>query len=117
VFKFMNPWYVKTPPGYSCLVTTPYHHNLPFVLYDGIVDTDSHPWCINLPFSLTKKIELDKPIIFEGGSPMAQIIPFKRESWKHTIERKQITEKEYVKWNQFAIDMYKRYAWRKKEFK
>lgn len=117
VFKFMNPWYVKTPPGYSCLVTTPYNHDLPFVLYDGIVDTDNHPWAINLPFSLTKKIDLNKPIVFKGGSPMAQIIPFKRESWKHTIEKKQITEKEYVKWNQFAIDMYKRIAWSKKEFK
>ena len=48
----------------------------------GIVDTDTYNAPVNFPFVLNN-------IKFEGlipaGSPMAQVIPFKRDSWEMEI--------------------------------
>jgi hypothetical protein len=78
-FKFVQPWIVKTPPGYSCLIIHPtYRDDLPFTIFPAIVDTDSHPLPINLPFLLRDGFEG----ILEAGTPIAQIIPFKRDEWK-----------------------------------
>jgi hypothetical protein len=80
--KWINFWGVKTPKGYSCLFTQPFHHDLPFTIFDGIVDTDNYSAPVNFPFVMND-------INFEGlipeGTPIAQVIPFKRESWKMQI--------------------------------
>jgi hypothetical protein len=77
--KWMSPWAIKTPPGYSALFTQPFHRESVFTILDGIVDTDKYNSPVNFPFVLND-------INFEGlipsGTPIAQIIPFKRESWK-----------------------------------
>lgn len=77
-FKFINPWIMRTPKGYSTLFTMPFHqYDLPFYTLPAIVDTDKHPIAVNFPF-LTKRG-------FEGlipaGTPMIQAIPFKRDDW------------------------------------
>lgn len=76
--KFMNPWGVLTPNGYSILLTQPMHRDLPFNVFPGIVDTDKYPAPVNVIFSM-------KDPNFKGmipkGTPFAQIIPFKREPW------------------------------------
>lgn len=82
--KWMNPWSVKTPPGYSCLFITPVNRpELPFECFTGIVDTDTYNNQVNLPFHWTE-------YPFEGyikqGDPMIQVIPFKREDWGYEIE-------------------------------
>jgi hypothetical protein len=80
--KFMNDWLIVTPKGYSCLFISPIHHDIPFVTLSGVVDTDSYKSLINFPFML-------KDLSFEGlipaGTPMIQIIPFKRDNWKMNI--------------------------------
>jgi hypothetical protein len=77
--KFMNPWGVKTEKGYSILLVEPMHHNLPFHVMPGVIDTDQYAAPVNVIFSM-------KDLNFEGlipkGTPFAQIIPFKRESYK-----------------------------------
>lgn len=78
--KWMNPWGIETPKGYSCLVIHPLHRDdLPFTTLSGVVDTDSYHGAINFPFTLNDNK-------FEGyipaGTPIAQVFPFKRESWK-----------------------------------
>jgi hypothetical protein len=88
--KWNNPWAIKTPPGYSCLITQPFHRDLPFTILPGIVDTDTYPVPINFPCVLSN-------IEFEGlipaGTPLAQIIPFKRDSWISEYDnRKTINE-------------------------
>ena len=49
----------------------------------GIVDTDTYKASVNFPFVL------NEPDTFEGlipaGTPIAQVIPFKRESWEISI--------------------------------
>lgn len=53
--KFLNPWIIKTPPGYSCLFTTPMHRGVPFTIMPGIVDTDTFEHPVNFPFEMNEK--------------------------------------------------------------
>jgi len=80
--KWINPWSIKTPPGYSVAFVQPWHRESYFNILPGIVDTDRYHGAVNFPFIL-------KDIKFEGlipaGTPMAQVIPFKRDSWKMQI--------------------------------
>lgn len=80
-FKFHNPWLIKTPPGYSSIIIhPPFRDDLPFQILPAIVDTDKHPVEINFPFFIKKDFEG----ILEMNMPIAQIIPFKRDSWNST---------------------------------
>jgi hypothetical protein len=78
--KWINPWAIRTPKGYSTLFVQPFHRESPFTILPGVVDTDNYYAPVNFPFVLK---EADK---FEGlipaGTPIAQVIPFKRSSWK-----------------------------------
>lgn len=78
-YKFMNPWIVKTKPGYSCMFIQPsMRDDLPFQIIPAIVDTDKHPVSVNFPFFLRK----DFFGALEMGTPIMQVIPFKREDWE-----------------------------------
>lgn len=78
-FKFINPWIMKTPKGYSTLFTAPFHHyNSPFECLPAVVDTDKHPIAVNFPFFLKK----DFKGIIPHGTPIIQAIPFKRDDWE-----------------------------------
>lgn len=117
VFKFMNPWHVKTPRGYSCIFTTPLNQNFPFKLIDGIVDTDDHPLPVNFPFYWT--LDSEKTCVLKKGTPMVQVIPFKRESWvssSKVLTQEKITN-ERLKWGTIFEDTYKKLTWKKKSFK
>ncbi len=116
--KWMNPWAIKTPKGYSTLFVPPMHNPNPwFEIAEGIVDTDEYFAAVNFPFVL-------KNPTYEGlipaGTPMAQIIPFKRESWKMKIgnEEDKVKQSEIVTYvgSQF-FDRYKRLFWNRKEYK
>jgi hypothetical protein len=79
VFKNMHGWTIKTPPGWSSYITHPVAYpNLPFRSISGIVDTDLLSYEINTPFTFKK----NWTGILEKGTPMFQIIPFERSSWK-----------------------------------
>lgn len=115
--KFMNPWGIKTPKGWSVLFTTPVHRDLPFSILPGIVDTDSYNVPVNFPFRLNDPT-------FEGlipiGTPMVQIIPIKRESWKHSIgneTEKQNSLNQIERFTTVFFDKYKRFWWSRKEYR
>jgi hypothetical protein len=81
ILKWRTGWRVITPPGYSCLYTHPLNHiDLPFITLSGVVDTDSYGLGVDFPFRLldTKK----NLFILEKGTPICQVIPFKRDNWK-----------------------------------
>lgn len=81
--KIINPFMIKTPPGYSCLFIPPMHReNDEFKILPAIVDTDSFKDKINFPFvfNLGKKGSLNK--LYKIGTPYVQVIPFKRDDWK-----------------------------------
>ena len=116
--KWMNPWGIRTPKGYSVLFTAPMNTPNPwFEIFSGVVDTDTYTAAVNFPFIL-------KDAKFEGlipaGTPMAQIIPFKRESWKMIKGNEEDTTNQlkvmlYLQ-SQF-FDRYKRLFWSRKEYK
>jgi hypothetical protein len=77
-FKFINPWIMRTPKGYSTLFTMPFHHyDLPFYTLPAVVDTDKHPIAVNFPFLIKK----DFKGLIPAETPFVQAIPFKRDDW------------------------------------
>jgi hypothetical protein len=115
--KWINPWAIRTPEGYSCLFTAPKHRDNVFTILDGIVDTDTYSAPVNFPFVLNDTT-------FEGlipaGTPIAQVIPFKRDSFELEIgeianleESNKITNKLRTKF----FDSYKTQFWTRKEYK
>jgi hypothetical protein len=80
--KWLNYWYIKTPPGYSTLFVHPLNRtDLPFQTIAGVVDTDKHPTPVNFPFFLKKGFFGTIP----AGTPIVQAIPFKRDDWNAKI--------------------------------
>ena len=76
--KFHNHWTITTPPGWSCLFIDPLNRpNGLFQIAAGIVDTDTYRAPIHFPFVMTAPDGLH---IFDKGSPIAQVIPFRRDS-------------------------------------
>jgi len=75
--KFHNYWTIVTPPGWSCLFLNPLNRpNGLFEVVAGIVDTDTYRAPVHLPFFPTGPDGLH---VIEKGSPMVQVIPFRRE--------------------------------------
>ncbi|NEX46553.1 DUF6065 family protein [Pseudotabrizicola algicola] len=76
--KFHNYWSIETPPGWSCLFINPLNRpNGVFEVLAGIVDTDTYRAPVHFPFFATGSDGLH---IIEKGSPMVQVIPFRRDS-------------------------------------
>lgn len=115
--KWMNPYAISTPPGYSTLFTQPMHRESVFTILDGIVDTDTYKAPVNFPFVLN---DVKWEGIIPAGTPMAQVIPFKRESWKYKIgsneQRKEVTLVN-SKLQSYLYNSYKSAFWFKKDYR
>jgi hypothetical protein len=116
--KWINSWSIKTPEGYSCLFTAPMNgDDSPFSILPGIVDTDQFNAPVNFPFVF-------KDPNFTGlipeGTPICQILPFKREEWQMEIgSEEQMLEAHKQTWrvNRIPLFNYKRAWWSKKSYK
>lgn len=76
--KFHNLWTVVTPPGWSCLFVDPLNRpNGLFEIIAGVVDTDTYRAPVHFPFF---PVAPDGLHVIEKGSPMVQVIPFRRDS-------------------------------------
>lgn len=117
--KILNPWIIKTPPGYSCLFIPPMHRSQDyFSILPGIVDTDTFDMKINFPFVLHGHKHEEFKVLIKQGTPYVQIIPFKRNNWTmsfktHTNEHK----KNLFKYNLNLIHKYRNKYWNKKSWK
>lgn len=81
--KWMNPWSIQTPRGYSTLFVSPLNNDrLPFTPFSGVVDTDNYIPVVNFPFLLSNP-KFEGTV--EAGTPIVQVIPFRRESWTMQI--------------------------------
>lgn len=118
IAKLINPWTIKTPPGYSCIFTNPFNRNLPLKIVDGVVDTDEYDAAIHFPFYWTQKITIEETLM-PKGTPIALVIPFKREKWKMKVETEEPIEsvKSSMRLSKYIIDKYKRLFWKKKSFR
>lgn len=118
-YKILNPFIIKTPPGYSCLFVPPLNNRDDrFEIISGIVDTDTFLGEINFPIILNgdKYPQLETTI--ERGTPYVQIIPFKRENWKMKIKENTTSKNERIlQIFKKLINNYKTFLWRKKKWK
>jgi hypothetical protein len=74
--KFHNFWTIRTPPGWSCLFVPPLNRPHPvFEVVSGVVDTDEYQSIIHFPFFATAA---DGMHVIEKGTPMVQVIPYRR---------------------------------------
>lgn len=81
-FDWWPLWGEVLPEGYSALYIHPLNrYDLPFMTTNGIVDNDKFGAPGRLPFFLKEGFEG----ILPAGTPVIQIIPFKREDWSMKI--------------------------------
>ena len=67
------------PKGYSALVTHPLNrYDLPFLTFSGVVDFDKENSAVMVANIIIKE---NFTGVIKMGTPIAQIIPFKRENW------------------------------------
>jgi hypothetical protein len=115
--KFNNPWAIKTPKGYSTLFVQPFHRESIFTILPGIVDTDIYTAPVNFPFVIN---DPDFEGYIKQGTPIAQVIPIKRDEWNMEIGNSE----DYVQQNAITqklqtrfFDRYKSMFWDKKEYR
>lgn len=111
--KWVNHWEIRTPKGYSCLFIHPLERtDLPFYSLTGIVDTDKHPLVVNFPFLFKKGFSG----VIPKGTPIIQVIPFKRDNWKSEISDDKPYDKDHIEYEAQSppFGWYKRKWWTKK---
>lgn len=109
------PYYIRTPKGYSTLITHPFNRfDLPFTTLTGVVDTERVMYSGNLPFFIVSDFEG----IIPKGTPIAQVFPYKRENWNSKETSSLVQEGD--KYERMAMSVingfYKKTVWKKKEF-
>jgi len=103
------------PDGYSILITNPINRfELPFTTVTGFVDSDKLHGALTVSMFFVGDFEG----IIEKGTPVAQIIPIKRESWQHEIVE---PDEKYLAQNSFNLlskmnRSYKNQFWNKKMY-
>ena len=115
--KWINSWAIKTKPGYSTLFVQPFHRESVFSILPAIVDTDKYDAPVNFPFVLNN---IKYKGLIPAGTPMAQVIPFKRDSWEMEIgDSNDFNEqnKTTIKLRSKFFDSYKTFFRQNKEYK
>lgn len=115
--KWVNPYSIETPPGYSVLIVPPLHRESVFTIFPGVVDTDKYKSPIHFPFVLNNEKWSG---IIDAGTPLAQVIPFKRDSWKHSFGSDKEKEEQMLvlgKLKSMFFNSYKKQFWTRKEYK
>jgi hypothetical protein len=115
--KWSNAWSIKTPPGYSTLFISPLHRETPIMVLPGVVDTDTYNAPVNFPFVL-RDPKMDG--LIPAGTPIMQVIPFKREGWQMEIgSNEELQQQANVtrRLNSVFFDRYKRLFRQPKEYR
>lgn len=115
-FSWQSHWGIKTPKGYSCILTQPFNRtDLPFITTTGVMDTDKWGVWGRQPFALKKDFEG----IIPAGTPIIQVIPFKRETWNSSIDESLSEHGMYedIRSRSKIRGYYKSKHWSRKEYK
>jgi len=117
-FHWSRLWNPVLPKGYSSLIIHPFNRDdLPFKCVSGIIDSDRYFLSGKVGFFIKENFTG----LIPKGTPMYQIVPFKKESWK---------TKDFISKNKISIIMqqqkneihsvfsggYKKKYWNKKDF-
>jgi Family of unknown function (DUF6065) len=115
LYKWGQDFSLLTPPGYSCLFSHPHNRfDLPFQTLSGVVDTDTFDMPIHFPFFIRQ----DFTGIIEKGTPICQILPFKRDNWESKKEEysEKRTSKSILKFHSKILRSYKSQYWSRKDY-
>lgn len=115
-FKWINFFVAKTPKGYSTMFAHPLNRlDLPFYSMTGIVETDTFPVPVNFPFFMKK----DFIGVIPAGTPIIQVIPFKRDNWESSVEdKKPYKEPWFISiMHNPPFGFYKKNFWKRKSYK
>lgn len=116
VFKFLTYFNIRTPPGYSIMISSPSgHYRLPFHAIPAIIDSDKSMIDNNFPCWIQSEFEG----IVEKGTPMVQITPFKRIDWKSKLSKRTFEEYQLdyaIGFDSNIINNYVRNIWSKKNY-
>lgn len=116
IIKFHNPWTIETPPGWSVQIKNPANSwSNDITLLEGTVDTDEYHLPILFPFVWTGSEEGE--YIIPRGTPLAQVIPFKREETELEVGDLDQHKRAALmnKLNLLFIDRYVRLFWHKRK--
>jgi hypothetical protein len=114
--KLNCPWSIKTEKGWSVHFKAPAaNFNSNIEILEGVVDTDEYTLPVNFPF--VWKGDKAGTVIIPKGTPIIQVIPFKREKTRHVVEV--MDEEEAIKlrdkFKTLAFDGYKKLCWHKRK--
>lgn len=118
-FHWFPNWMPELPEGYSAIYINPLNRfDLPFFTVSGIIDNDK----MNTPGLMPFFIKKGFIGTVNAGTPYAQIIPFKRDSWemdKVLHSEKEIIDRHNLSAQKFRIPgggAYKKTVWSRKDF-
>lgn len=114
-YVWLIPFIIETPPGYSVLITHPLNRfDLPFTTLSAVVDSDKVLPSGNCPFYLKEGFEG----IIEAGTPLYQVIPFKRDDWTSEKDESLVQKDGQRKYdmNRVFSGNYKKNIWSKKNY-
>lgn len=118
LFRVNMIWIIQTEPGYSTLYIQPQHQEVtPLYAISAVIDSDTYPSNGLMSF-LVKK---DFKGIIPKGTPLLQVIPFKREDYESEyVETQEAVEKlqkvGYLIRSVFNSG-YKKFMWSKKSYR
>lgn len=115
-YIYNHPMHIRLPKGYSALITHPLNrHDLPWIALSGIVDMDKEPM---RPGQYPIFIKKNAEGLIPKGTPVLQIIPFKRESWKSEKSKDLIDSflDSYYKATSVFQNWYRKSGWSRKEY-
>lgn len=115
--SWIAQWTPKTPKGWSILIVNPINHfELPFTTTSGIIDSDKfhHNFTGEIPFYIKRGFKG----LIPKGTPMYQIIPIKRESWKSNFNKFNQNKQEnlFAEFSKYFVNGYRKFWWQKKNF-
>jgi hypothetical protein len=105
----------KLPADYSALITHPFNRfDLPFVTTSGVVDGGWTLYGGQIPFFLNKGFSG----IVEAGTPIIQVLPFKRDAWSASLDDSLDKEafKNYNLSRTKIVNWYKSTMWKRKDY-
>jgi hypothetical protein len=117
VLRIHPTWMVQTDEGYSTIFMNPMHQeSTPLNAVEAIIDTDKFWSDGHLSFLVKKNFKG----IIKQGTPMIQVLPFKREEWEMEIDKtfdSGKTEEQRARVRSTFQNGYRLKFWQKKTFK
>lgn len=122
--KVFVPWRIRLPDGYSIIITEPLNNTNPqWSVVSGVMDSDVIYPKINFMISIKDK---NFNGIIPMGTPIAQVIPFRREKWSSIVVDGDQNSKTIIKDSPPMLNSrlskvfggaYKKFFWSRKDFR